>query len=143
MRDIDQVRNCIQIIVDYSKCFGYAEYGDRGNACCGTHDQYLASLSTQDRQEEIEKEAYTMASVRIAMPKWSGLHLALSEKVKKQIPVDRINYDYLVKIVTRILCCVETSSELLTIAQKAALQRVIDGFDEPTAASAVTVTSFI
>ena len=84
-----------------------------------------------------------MASVRIVMPKWSGLHLSLVKNVKTQIHSKKVSYDYLVKVASRILCCVENSSELLSMAQQAAQRRVIDGYDEPVTTGIVSVTTLI
>ena len=35
MKDIEEIKKSIQILIKYPHAFGFSEYGDRGNGCSG------------------------------------------------------------------------------------------------------------
>lgn len=145
MRNIKEVGKSLDTLIKYAHLFEWADFGENGHNSF-SNDRYLLSLSPEAYRKEIAEEAYTRAAVMACMDKRSPRYTKLAAKVKKQIPVVRTSHDYICKLVTRILCCVENNAELLSLAEDAQMRRIKDGFATPCetdAATAVTVTTFI
>ena len=77
MKNIGEIKRSICLMIKYPHTFGYAEFGDRGNACTGCFDK-------MSRDENIDyAEAY--AAVLQAMPKYSELHKQFAPILKQEL----------------------------------------------------------
>ena len=96
MKNIDEIKKSIQIMVKYPHSFGYAEFGDRGNGCTGRLDRM--------NMEENRDYAQTYAAVMQAIPKYSDLHRQFAPVLAQELNLKQWpRYEYMVKLLTRIL----------------------------------------
>lgn len=96
MKDIEEIKKSIQILIKYPHAFDFSEYGDRGNGCSGRLDRMDS--------EENSDYAKTYASVLRAMPKYSELHKQFAPVLMQELKLKQWpRYDYSIKILTRIL----------------------------------------
>lgn len=92
----DNVIKGIQELIKYHSCVAWLDYGDDGNPC---YDPYVF-----DTRVEREIDALTHAAVKVELAKNSSTHHLLAELVAKDVKNEYITYDWLIKIVARILC---------------------------------------
>lgn len=97
MREINEVRKAVFLLSAYPENIAWLDFGDRGNACTG-----LFKLTDK---EEILEDALALAAVKISMPKGFILHLNLARSVAKILDCKWVTYDWLSKIVGRIMAC--------------------------------------
>lgn len=97
MREINEVRKAVYLLSAYPENIEWSDFGDSGNACTGP-------FKLKD-EEEILEDALALAAVKISMPKGSMLHLNLAHSVAKNLDSKWITYDWLSKIVGRIMAC--------------------------------------
>ncbi len=91
-----EVKKCIEeILIPYACLFTWSDFGDRGNSC---YNPYVFD----NPQEEIDA-VLTRAAVLLAMPKGSLAHITLARLVANSVESAWVTYDYLAKIVARIL----------------------------------------
>ena len=96
MKNIEEIRRSIRLLIKYPNTFGFAEFGDKGNTCTGRLDKMCA--------EENIDYADTYAAVVKAMPKYSELHKHFAPVLKQKLGLKVWpRYDYMVKILARIL----------------------------------------
>lgn len=95
MTDIDEVRAAIQLMAKHPHCIAWTDFGDKGNSCSGPF-----RLNSQD---EIVEDAFALAAAKIAIPKYSALHHDLAKSVAQIIGAKYITYDWLVKVLGRIV----------------------------------------
>lgn len=115
MKDIYEIKKSIQIMIKYPHAFGYAEFGDRGNGCTGRLDRMDS--------EQNREYANTYAAVIQAFQKHSELHRQFAPVLAQELELKQWpRYDYMVKLLTRILMDMtssETVEELGSLAAKA------------------------
>ena len=92
----NEVRKGIQELIKYHSCVAWLDYGDDGNPC---YDPYVF-----DTRIEREVDALTHAAVKVELAKNSSTHHLLAELVAKDVKNEYVTYDWLIKIVARILC---------------------------------------
>lgn len=92
----NKVRKGIQELIKYHSCVAWLDYGDDGNPC---YDPYVF-----DTRVEREIDALTHAAVKVELAKNSSTHHLLAELVAKDVENEYVTYDWLIKIVARILC---------------------------------------
>lgn len=95
MTDKVEVRRALQLLLNQSHCVAWLDFGDRGNPC---YDPY--NFSTEEERLE---DAYTLAVVKIVMPKKSALHQKLGRTVAQNIGCKYVTYDWLIKVLSRIV----------------------------------------
>lgn len=96
MNNVIEVKKCItHVLIPYAKCFGWTEFGDYGGPC---YKPYKFS----NQQEEYDA-AITRAAVLIAMPKGSREHIFLGNRIAELLNCEYVTYDWLVKVVGRVL----------------------------------------
>jgi hypothetical protein len=95
MMNKNEVENTIKAMVNHSDCIAWQDFGDRGNSCCGPF-----KLETQ---EEVIEDALALANVKMVMPKGTTIHLELARSVADRIGCKYVTYDWLIKIVGRIV----------------------------------------
>ena len=115
MNNIEEIRKSIKTIVKYPHAFGYVEFGDRGNDCTGHLDKM--------NSEQTREYAQTYAAVLEAIPKYSALHRELAPVLAQELELKQWpRYDYMVKLLTRILTDMTSSEsveELVRLATRA------------------------
>ena len=94
--NLDETKKALDKIKHNPECFVWQDFGDRGNPCTGRLDNLSTSI-------EIEKNALSLANVKQAMPKYSDLHSSLSKNVACEIGANWVTYDWLSKVLGRIL----------------------------------------
>ena len=97
MRDLEEVKQAILLLSTHPQNIAWSDFGDRGNVCTGPF--------RLESDEEIVEDALALAAVKIAMPKGSPLHLKLSSAVARILGCNWVTYDWLIKIVGRIMAC--------------------------------------
>lgn len=96
MISVKQVQICIEkLLIPYADCVAWEEFGEKNDPC---YDQNHFINSRDARNI-----AFTMALVRLAMPKGERNHVILAKKVAKHLGMNYVWYDWLVKAVGRIL----------------------------------------
>lgn len=91
-----EVSNSIdKVLLPFSDCIAWEDMSDRGNPCFNPYN-----FASSD--EEVEA-AYTFVAVFLEIPKGSERHRNLAKKVADQLGKEWITYDYLIKIVSRLL----------------------------------------
>lgn len=115
MKDIYEIKKSIQIMIKYPHAFGYAEFGDRGNGCTGRLDRMDS--------EQTRQYAQTHSAVLQAIPKWSELHRQFAPVLAQELELKQWpRYDYMVKLLTRILMDMtssETVKQMCIVATRA------------------------
>ncbi len=115
MNNIEEIRKSIKTIVKYPHAFGYVEYSDRGNSCTGRLDRM--------NMEENRDYAQTYAAVLQAMPKYSELYRQFAPVLAQELNLKQWpRYDYMVKLLTRILTDMtssETVKQMCIVATRA------------------------
>lgn len=91
-----ETKIALDLIKSHPDCIAWLDLGDKGNACTGRLD-ILTS------QAAIINNALSLANVKQAMPKYSKLHLSLSSSVARILNQHYVPYDYLCKIIGRLL----------------------------------------
>ena len=95
MKNIIEIKNSIEILINHPHTFGWAEFGDLGNPCAGRLDRMDA---TENREY-----AETYCSVLQAMPKYSDLHKRFAPVLARELDLRTYpRYDYMVKLLARI-----------------------------------------
>lgn len=94
--NLNEVLQALQIINSHPECINWIDFGDSGNPCTGRLD-ILTSAN------DIQKNAISLSNVKQAMPKYSKLHMKLSPKVASEVGAKWVTYDWLTKILARIL----------------------------------------
>jgi hypothetical protein len=110
MRELNEVRKTVLLLSAYPENIAWSEFGDRGNACAGPFKL--------ENEEELLEDALALAAVKISMPKGSMLHLNLARSVAKTLDCKWVTYDWLIKIVGRIVACgsLKDFIEMLTLS---------------------------
>ncbi len=91
-----EIKKCIEeILIPYAGLFAWNEFGDRGNSC---YNPYIFD----NPQEEVDA-VLTRTAVLLAMPKGSHVHITLARVVAKAVDSAWVTYDWLAKIVARLL----------------------------------------
>lgn len=90
-----ETRIALYLIACYPECIAWLDFKDVGN---GT-----GRLDILRTNSEIVNDAVSLSNVKIAMPKYSDLHIKISKKVRFILHQKRISYDWLVKTLSRIL----------------------------------------
>lgn len=115
MNNIEEIKKSIKTIVDYPHAFGFADFGDRGNGCTGRLDR----MDSEQNREYAQ--AYTAALE--AIPKYSALHRELAPVLAQELELKQWpRYDYMVKLLTRILMDMtnsETVKQMCIVATRA------------------------
>ena len=115
MNNIGEIKKSIQTIIKYPHAFGYVEFGDRGNDCTGHLDKM--------NSEQTREYAQTYAAVLQAIPKYSELHRQLGPTLAQELELKQWpRYDYMVKLLTRILTDMtssETVKQMCIVATRA------------------------
>ena len=115
MNNIGEIKKSIQTIIKYPHAFGYVEFGDRGNDCTGHLDKM--------NSEQTREYAQTYAAVLQAIPKYSELHRKLGPTLAQELELKQWpRYDYMVKLLTRILTDMtssETVKQMCIVATRA------------------------
>ena len=115
----EEVIVCICIIRDNVPCFAWSDFsGDKG--CFNP-----ASMS----KEEWARLSITQGIVYAVIKKGSELHKNLARKIANYLGKKFIGYDYLCKVISRILLCIDSHTELAYICS---LSRVIQVFNNNT-----------
>lgn len=91
-----ETKQAIKLIIPHTDCIAWKDFSDRGNSCTGRLDRLTNS-------NDIEKNAISLSNVKQAMPKYCDLHLNLSKRVASEIGANWVTYDWLVKILGRVL----------------------------------------
>jgi hypothetical protein len=97
MRDITEIGKSIVLLSTYPEIIAWSDFGDRGTTCTGP-------FKLKDGDEILE-DAAALALVKISMPKGSMLHLNLAGSVAKILDCKWVTYNWLSKIVGRIIAC--------------------------------------
>ena len=97
MKKINEVRSAVILLSTYPENIAWLDFGDRGNACTGPFKL--------ENEEEILEDALALAEVKISMPKGSKLHRELARSVAEILDCAWVTYDWLSKIVGRIVAC--------------------------------------
>ena len=96
MVSVKQVQICIEkLLIPYVDCIAWEEFGEKGGPCYDPN-QFMNSRDERN-------VAFTMALVRLVMPKGERNHVILAKKVAEKLGSNYIWYDWLVKAVGRIL----------------------------------------
>jgi hypothetical protein len=96
MKNIGEIKRSIELLIKYPHSFGYADFGDRGNACT----KHLDRLTTDENIDYAE----SYAAVLVAMPKYSELHMQFAPVLAKELGITQWpRYDYMVKLLARML----------------------------------------
>lgn len=91
-----ETRIAIYLIACYPECIAWLDFKDTGN---GT-----GRLDILRSDTEILNDSVSLSNVKIAMPKRSGLHLVIAEKVRLILhQTNTPTYDWLLKTLSRIL----------------------------------------
>ena len=93
------------IVEEYHDCFRFEEFGDRGNNC---YDPY---------RDDHESVNLLIGKVRNVIPKNGEIHLRLTRVVKRDLNVQRLEYDYLCKVLARIFSGAESETSLLDMCR--------------------------
>ena len=95
MKNIDEIKKSIELLIAYPHTFGFSDFSDRGNPCTGRLDRM--------DKADTENYAQTYAAVLQAMPKYSDLHQRFAPELAKELGIEQYpRYDYTVKLLTRI-----------------------------------------
>ena len=97
MRELSEFKEAVDLLSIYPESIAWSDFGDRGNACTG-------SFKLKDK-EEIVEDALALAAVKICMPKGSMLHRKMARSVAKILNCRWVTYDWLIKVVARIVAC--------------------------------------
>ena len=96
MNNITEVKLCIaRVLLPHTECFDWKSFGDRGSPC------YNPECFSDP--QELYQDAITRAAVLVAMPKGSKAHLRLGTKMAESLGCKYVTYDWLVKVVGRLL----------------------------------------
>lgn len=95
MKEIGELRRSIRLLIKYPHSFTYLDFGDRGNVCAKNLDR----MTTDENIDYAE----SYAAVLVAMPKYSELHKHFAPVLATELGVKRLKYDYIVKLLARIL----------------------------------------
>lgn len=96
MKDVEEIRKSIRLLIKYPRTFNYLDFCDRGNSCTGRLD-----IMTETENADYA-EAY--AAVLKAMPKYSELHLQFAPILAKGLGIHQFpRYDFMIKILARLL----------------------------------------
>lgn len=113
MFDPKETTACIrQILIPYAACFAWKDFNDSGTPCYHPF--------RYDSPQEATEAAFTRASVYLAMPKGSQTHRLLGQRVASVLGRRWVQYDWLVKIVGRILSgsTPDELSHMVTLASR-------------------------
>ncbi|WP_249028649.1 hypothetical protein [Tannockella kyphosi] len=107
MKNINEIKKSIILLTKYPHTFAFEDFGNS----CITH------LDKMSEQENLSY-AKTYASVLIAMPKYSDLHKQFAPILMQELGLTKYpRYDYMVKLLTRILEDDEQMKDSATIEQ--------------------------
>ena len=99
------IKTAVGIVEEYHDCFRFEKFGDRGNNCYAPY------------RDDPESVNMMIAKVRNAIPKNGEMHLRLTSVLKRQMNLERMGYDYLCKVLARLLSGVESETSLLNICR--------------------------
>jgi hypothetical protein len=103
--DINEVRATVQLLAKHAECIAWTEFGDKGNSCCGPY--------RLDSEDEIKEDAFALAAVKMVVPKGSSIHHDLTRSVAQVIGLKRVKYDWLIKLLGRIVAVSGSYNEFL------------------------------
>ena len=92
---VSEAKKSIQIIICNPKCFAFSDFGDAGNTCYNP----LVFNCENDKKED----ALWHAAVKFAMPHGSYTHRVLAPIVARELGAKFVTYDWLIKIIGRIV----------------------------------------
>lgn len=96
MKEIEEIKRSIRLLIKCPHSFNYLDFGDRGNACAKNLDR----MTTGENLDYAESYAAIVA----AMPKYSELHKKFGPVLAKKLGLKQWpRYDYMVKLLARIL----------------------------------------
>ncbi len=102
MKEISEVKKVLELINEYPENIAWKDFTDKGNSC---YKPYRAS------SEEINEEVDSRAAVLKVMTKNSSLHLDISKAVARILGVKWVTYDWLSKVIGRVISSVESYHE--------------------------------
>lgn len=102
MKNINEVVKSLELLNKYPENIAWNDFSDRGNSC---YSPYNIS------SKELNEEADSRAAVLKAMPKYSATHLSLSRSIAEIIGTKWVTYDWLCKILGRIIATAESYSD--------------------------------
>lgn len=89
-----EAKKAIQLLISYCSSIGWADFGDKGNACWKPYN------ATQMEIEEIE---VWHGAIRSTLKKGCSTFVLLEQLVAKQLGCKYVTYDWLCKAISRIL----------------------------------------
>lgn len=96
MNSVFEANMCItDLLIPHAECFAWNDFGDRGNPCYKPYD-------FANPQEAFDAAVSEMV-VTLAMPKGSPEHIQLGSKIADLLDCQYVTYDWLKKIVGRLL----------------------------------------
>lgn len=107
MNKVKDVKNSIELLKEYPKCWSWQDFGDKGNACSGPF--------ILETEVDILEDAIRLAAVKIAMPKGTTLHQDLANSVATLLGNQWVTYDWLIKAVTRIISFSSSYEEFMEL----------------------------
>lgn len=90
MTDLHEIEEAISLLMDYPNCIAWQDFSDKGNTCCGKY-------------QDGSIEAKNLGTVKLLIPKYSSIHVNLNESVSNLIGANWVTYDWLIKVVSRIV----------------------------------------
>lgn len=109
----NETQHKIQILIQYHSLVDWRSFEDASHP-----NPYL--FSTRIAREE---DGLYLAAVKVELAKGSYQHLLLSQLVACDIQKKYVHYDWLIKIVSRIVSCANTASDLLKMLLNGTLNR--------------------
>jgi hypothetical protein len=115
MKNINEVNKALDLINKHPENIAWQDFTDNGNPC---YNPYSVS------SDEMNEEADSRAAVLKAMPKNSLIHLSISQAVARLLGTKWVTYDWLSKIIGRIIAPAESYHEFeKVIALSVAVQQ--------------------
>lgn len=90
MTNINDIKQGILLLNFFPECVAWQDFGDKGNSCSGLY-------------EDGPEEACCLGIVKEIIPKNSPIHKQLSASVAKVLRAEWVTYDWLIKIISRIV----------------------------------------
>ena len=105
MTDIHEIKKAILLMIQCPHCIAWLDFTDKGNLCSGRY------------QDGID-ESINLGTVKLLIPKYSAIHGALSVSIANLIGADWVTYDWLIKVVSRVVSVSSLSdfTEMLNLA---------------------------
>lgn len=95
---VKNVRNSIPILIEFHDCIAWNDFTDKGKNPCYVPQDFSSN------EGERKEAALVRAAVIFAVKKGGFFHLKMSKNLRRDFGVSRISYDFLVKLISRVLC---------------------------------------